>query len=540
VQVFGRASARSVRHGKRAVPASAASEREAAVVAAAVAASPRERPGRPLRHLTDRAVLDAAPAWGVTVDQRRRRHQDLPFEPARGYHAVVERAGNRMSLSVKGAPEKLLPRCSRWRRQQGAVAIDRRARHRLEAHVNGLAARGFRVLAVARGPETGTQGLADDRIHDLELLGFLALADPVRPTAGDAARALREAGVRIVMVTGDHPSTAEGIAEDLGILEAGQVLTGVDLDALDDHALDGLIDGVTVFARVTPAHKVRIVEAYRRQGRVVAMAGDGANDAAAIRLADVGVALGQNTTSAARAGADLIVPDGRVESLIDAVVEGRAVWASVHDGVALLLGGNLGEVMFTLTAALLTGRSPLSPRQLLLVNMLTDTLPAIALALRPPKAASTEALLREGPEASLGCALEHAIYQRGASTAAGATAAWMGAAPDRTRPAHPHRDPRRPRRCPARPDHHDGPERSPRPRRLPRHRRHDGTHHHDPRCQPALRMPAARPARLECWARRRCAGDSRRCRDPTRHHSCASRQGRRPRSPPARGGPGPG
>jgi cation-transporting ATPase I len=426
----GRIELALVSDGEHAVPLDEAGPRQAAIVSAAVAASPRERPGRPLRHLTDRAIVAAAPAWGVDLEEHAHRQQDLPFEPGRGYHAAVERNGNGVWLCVKGAPEKLLPRCSTWLRNGDAaveVPIDRRRRRAVDAHVEGLASRGYRVLAVAQRPSSGRHDLDDERVRDLTLIGFLALADPVRPSAAVAASALRDAGVHIVMVTGDHPSTAQGIAEELGILESGAVVTGATLAGMDDAALEERLDTVSVFARVTPADKVRIVEAYRRQGRVVAMAGDGANDAAAIRLADVGVALGENATSAARSGADVVVPDGRVETLIDAIVEGRSMWSSVREAVALLLGGNLGEVGFILTTALLTGRSPLTARQLLLVNLLTDTVPALAIAVRPPEVGMADAWLREGPDASLGRSLEHAIFVRGGATAAAATVSWLGA-----------------------------------------------------------------------------------------------------------------
>jgi cation-transporting ATPase I len=227
------------------------------------------------------------------------------------------------------------------------------------------------------------------------------------------------------MITGDHPSTAEAIASELGILNGGRVLTGPDLERLGEPDLDGAITDVTVFARVTPADKVRIVEAFQRVGRVVAMTGDGANDAPAIRLANAGVALGRRGTPAARAAADLVVTDDRIETIIDAIVEGRAMWARVRDALAILVGGNLGEVAFTLAGTAIAGRSPLNARQLLLVNLLTDMVPAMAIALQPPATTSPETLLHEGPEASLGAALARQIALRAATTAGGATAAWL-------------------------------------------------------------------------------------------------------------------
>jgi cation-transporting ATPase I len=227
------------------------------------------------------------------------------------------------------------------------------------------------------------------------------------------------------MITGDHPSTAAAIAKELHILNGEPVLSGADLDAWGDSELDAALATVTVFARVTPAHKMRIVRAYQRIGRTVAMTGDGANDAPAIRLADTGIALGSRGSPSAREVADLIVLDDRIETIIDAIVEGRAMWASVRDALAILIGGNLGEVGFTLASTAIAGASPLGARQLLLVNLLTDMLPAMTIALRPPARRSPEELLHEGPEASLGGALVRQIGLRAATTTAGATGAWL-------------------------------------------------------------------------------------------------------------------
>jgi cation-transporting ATPase I len=231
--------------------------------------------------------------------------------------------------------------------------------------------------------------------------------------------------VRILMVTGDHPSTAEAIAAELDVLNGLRVMTGPELDLLDDDALAKELPKVAVFARATPAHKARIVSCLHQLGSVVAVTGDGANDAPAIRLADVGVALGERATPAARAAADVVVTDDRIETIIDAIVEGRAMWSSVRDALGILLGGNIGEIIFTVGSTLLTGRSTLNARQLLLVNLLTDMLPAMVVAVRPPAATGPEKLLAEGPEASLGSALTRDIYTRGITTAAAASLAWI-------------------------------------------------------------------------------------------------------------------
>jgi cation-transporting P-type ATPase I len=401
------------------------------VLAVGLRATPERRNGEALAHPTDQAVADGAHAVGVGVEHgapRWRQVGELPFEPSRGYHAVLGRTGDGHRLCVKGAPEIVLPLCITQRRGGEVTDFDPRARLAAVRLADKLARNGYRVLAVAERDASGRRDLREDRIERLCFAGLLALTDPVRGTAAGAVRGLREAGIDVLMLTGDHPSTAGAIAAELGLLNGGTVVTGAELDELTDPELDKLAPRTAVFARVSPEHKVRIVAALRRAGRVVAVTGDGANDAPAIRLADVGVALGLRGTNAAKEAADVVVTDDRIESIIDAIVEGRAMWSSVRDAIALLLGGNLGEIAFTLGAALvLPGGSPLNARQLLLVNLFTDMVPSLALAMREPPTATPQMLLREGPEASLGAALTRDILIRGGLTAAAGAAAWTGA-----------------------------------------------------------------------------------------------------------------
>ncbi len=405
------------------------------VVAAGLRATPDDHPDQ-APHPTDRALLrggrdlgeaetGGAPGW--------RRIAELPFEPTRGFHAVLGRTGGGLLLSVKGAPEAVLPRCTRRRQAGGVRPLGDIGRAELAAEAGRLARQRLRVLAVAEATGAAGPPLDHDTVRGLTFLGFLAFSDPVRPAATAALAALRRAGVEVVMITGDHPSTAQGIAAELGLPDRGRPLTGAELDALSDAELQALLPEVHLFARVTPTHKVRIVRALQRAGRVVAMTGDGANDAPAIRLADVGIALGAGSTDAARDAAGLVVVDDRVETIVDAVLEGRALWASVRDAVAILVGGNLGEIAFTVAGSLLGGRSPLNARQLLLVNLLTDAAPAVAIATRPPARRSPEDLLREGPEASLGAPLNRAIAWRAGITASGASGAWLAARATGTR-----------------------------------------------------------------------------------------------------------
>lgn len=395
---------------------------------AGVRATPKPPPGGRLPHPTDAAVVDGARRAGVDArhgNEDWERIDEMPFEPGRGFHATLGRRAGSLILSVKGAPEIVLPRCSRWAAGSAERPLTDEDRARATETLTALTRRGLRVLCVARRPANEHRDLDDDRVQDLILLGFLAIADPVRPTAAAAVADLKSAGVSVVMITGDHPSTAEGIAAELGLLNGHPTLTGADLDELDDDELTARLPGVAVFARVTPAHKVRIVGALQRSGAAVAMTGDGANDAPAIRLADVGIALGPRSTEAARDAADLVVLDDRIEVLVDAVAEGRGMWVSVRDAVALLVGGNLGEIAFTVGGSLLSGQAPLNPRQLLLVNLLTDVAPAMAIAVQAPVRRSFTELLREGPDASLGSALDSAIVWRAACTGTAATGAWL-------------------------------------------------------------------------------------------------------------------
>lgn len=398
-----------------------------AVLVAALRASPIPN-GSPLPHATDRALVEGAAALGLQPGCGLRgweRLDELPFEPERGFHACLDRHEAGLLLSVKGAIEVVLPRCSTHFVDGEPRPLNEAARAELARHVEALARRGYRVLTVAAREPSDPYGLSDASVEQLTLRGFVGYTDPVRSTAREALATLRQAGVRVLMVTGDHPSTAEAIAAQLGMLdEVGGVLTGAELDALDDATLIERLRGLSVIARVTPSQKVRIVRALQSTGDTVAMTGDGANDAPAIQLADVGIALGAKSTAAARAAADLVVPNGRIETLVQAVVEGRGLWTSVRDAVSILVGGNLGEIGFTVGSGIASGKSALNTRQILLVNLLTDIFPALAIASRPPKSRSAEGLLREGPEASLGQQLNRDLAWRASITASAAGAAF--------------------------------------------------------------------------------------------------------------------
>ena len=399
------------------------------VVAAALRATPRARAGG-LPHPTDQAVVEGAERAGVPIGfgvPGWKKVDALPFEPGRGFHAVAAESAAGRRLSVKGAPETVLPRCQAWRRGDGEVVpLDRPARRRVEAEVHRLAAQGLRVLAVAERNGRQPVELTDDGVDGLELMGLVGVAAEARASAGKPLAQLHEAGIQIVMITGDHPATAESVGRQLGLINGRGVLTGPEIDDMSDEQLGAAVDGAAVFARVTPAHKVRIVGAFQRRGRVVAMTGDGANDAQAIRLAHVGVAFGTRSTPAAQDAADIFIARDDLAGLIETMVEGRAMWASVRDSLGILLGGNLGEVLFALGGTVVDGRPPLTPRQLLTVNLFTDLVPAMAIAVQPPRSARIH-IGTEGPETSLSGRLARDVALRAAATSAGAYGAWLGA-----------------------------------------------------------------------------------------------------------------
>ncbi|MGH2656539.1 MAG: cation-translocating P-type ATPase [Actinomycetota bacterium] len=333
----------------------------------------------------DVALLEA---FGSSdVDDLRRelpRIASVPFEAQRRRMATLHRAPAGMLLLVKGAPEAVLPRCA-WHlgaagEQLALTDDDRRA---LEGAEEDLAARGRRMLALAgRSLDTAPDPL-EDGDRDLILYGVLALRDPVRHEATAAVAEARSAGIRIVMVTGDHGGTASAVARDVGLASPEEgLLTGRDLR---ESGLPADPLAVSVYARVDPDQKLALVEAARSRGQVVAVTGDGVNDAPALRRADIGVAMGRTGSDVAREAADLVVTDDNLATIVTAVREGRGIYDNIRKVVDYLVGGNLSEITVVVVSLLLfPGLGvPLLPLQLLWVNLLTDGLPALALGVDP-------------------------------------------------------------------------------------------------------------------------------------------------------------
>jgi len=372
-------------------------------------------------HPTDVAVIRGAERAGLTDEVRVDREEESPFDPARPFHAA--RANGR--VYVKGAVEALLPRCGQVLRGGDVRRLSTQGRTSILARATKLADHGLRILMVARGPmETETSDP-----NALVALGFIGISDPLRPGVPAAVSRCREAGVRVVMLTGDHPATARAIGREAGLLDTGgEVLTGADIAELHDSALDRRLEQATVIARVTPLDKLRIVESLQRHGHTVAMTGDGVNDGPALRLADVGVAMGRGGTEVARQAADVVLADDDFSTLVETLVEGRSFWRNIRRALALLLGGNLGELGLMVGASVLGTASPLLTRQILAVNLITDALPALAVALQPPESRKLTELAREGT-AALDVPLRNDVLRRGFATAAPSIAAYLLALP---------------------------------------------------------------------------------------------------------------
>jgi Ca2+-transporting ATPase len=338
---------------------------------------------------TEGALVVVAEKRGLAaaaLDAQAPRVLEAPFDADRKRMTVVRREPNGLTAYVKGAPDVLLPRCVHVLDSDGRVVpLDPETAAFLAGTNATFAGQALRVLAVAsrpvdRLPDTDASVFETD----LTWLGLVAMRDAPRPEARTAVEACQTAGIRTVMITGDHPETAAAIAATLGLSAGGGgVMIGRDLDALDDTALTDRVVGTTVYARVSAEHKLRIVRAWRKRGAIVAMTGDGVNDAPALKEADIGVAMGRTGTAVAREAADLVVTDDNFASIVAAVAEGRGIYENIRKSIQYLLSCNLSEILVMLLATLVGLPLPLMPVQILWLNLVTDGFPALALAVEP-------------------------------------------------------------------------------------------------------------------------------------------------------------
>jgi len=341
--------------------------------------------GEPLGDPTEVALLVAAAKGGIEPERTREEHPEvalLPFEPELRYMAVVVEDGNRYRIWMKGAPEAVLERCDRMLTEEGAVPL---APEAPLAAQEGMASEGLRLLAMAYR-EVETPELSEESLRGgFILCGIQGMEDPVRPGVVEAIQAVRGAGVRVLMLTGDHLATARTIGAQLGLGASGaRAIEGRELADLSDAQLDGLLgEGVEVFARVAPEHKLRVVERLRSMGEVVAVTGDGVNDAPALRAAHIGIAMGIAGTDVAREASDMVLQDDHFATIRAAVEEGRIVFANVRKVTFFLLSTAVGEVITLLVALAAGWPLPFVAAQILWINLVTNGLQDVALAVEP-------------------------------------------------------------------------------------------------------------------------------------------------------------
>ena len=281
----------------------------------------------------------------------------------------------------KGAPEIILDSCVRQLTESGEVLLDAASKEKILAVARHMASQALRVLAVASKSDAALEHAE----HEMTFLGLLGMIDPPRSEAKAAVQTCEQAGIKPAMITGDHPLTAQAVARELSLLKTGRVITGAELEALGDAELEREVENIEVYARVSPAHKLRVVTALQKKGHIVAMTGDGVNDAPALKKADIGIAMGITGTDVTREAADMTLTDDNFASIVAAVEEGRGIFGNIKKYLMYLLSSNIGEIGLMAWAMLLNLPLPLSAVQILYVNLATDGLPALALSIDPPE-----------------------------------------------------------------------------------------------------------------------------------------------------------
>ena len=333
---------------------------------------------------TEGALVVAAAKAGLVkadIDAQFPRVSEIPFTAETKRMTTLHETPEGLTAYSKGAPEVVVGSCARRLTEGGEETLDERARAEVLEAARRMAGEALRVLAIAYKPNASLQ----DAERDMTLLGLVGMIDPPRAEAKDAVRECEEAGIKVVMITGDHPLTAKAVAEELGLSKEGHVVTGAELEEMSDEELERVSESVEVCARVSPAHKLRVVTALQKRGQVVAMTGDGVNDAPALKKADIGIAMGITGTDVSKEAAAMTLTDDNFASIVAAVEEGRGIFSNIKKYLMYLLSSNIGEIGLMAGAALAGLPIPLSAVQILYVNLATDGLPALALAVDPPE-----------------------------------------------------------------------------------------------------------------------------------------------------------
>ncbi len=333
---------------------------------------------------TEGALVVAAAKAGFGQDQLEDaflRVDEIPFSSERKRMTTLHRSANGHVAFSKGAPEVILASCSSRLTEHGERPLDDAAWQSIRGAAQRMAQDALRVLAVA----SRANATIDDAENDMVFVGLIGISDPPRPEAREAIRICAQAGIKAVMITGDHPQTAQAVATELGLSNTGRAVTGADIDKMSDADLENQVVDIDVYARVSPQHKLRVVDAWQKLGHIVAMTGDGVNDAPALKKADIGVAMGITGTDVSKEAADITLADDNFASIVGAVEEGRIIFGNIKKYLMYLLSSNIGEIGLIALATLAGYPLPLTAVQILYINLATDGLPALALAVDPPE-----------------------------------------------------------------------------------------------------------------------------------------------------------
>jgi Ca2+-transporting ATPase len=331
---------------------------------------------------TEGALVVAAAKAGLyrtDLGNQYPRVHEIPFTSETKRMTTLHETPTGLVAYTKGAPEVILDSCKRQLTEKYEITLGERDKDTFLTIARQMAGEALRVLAVAYKPDA-TQ---EDAEQEMVFLGLVGMIDPPRPEAKAAVRTCEEAGIKVVLITGDHPLTAQAVARELGLLKTGRVITGVELEAMSDAEFDREVDHINVYARVSPAHKLRVVNGLQKKGHFVAMTGDGVNDAPALKKADIGIAMGITGTDVTKEAAAMTLTDDNFASIVAAVEEGRGVFSNIKKYLMFLLSCNIGEICLMMGATLFGLPLPLSAVQILYVNLATDGLPALALAVDP-------------------------------------------------------------------------------------------------------------------------------------------------------------
>ncbi|NOS67588.1 MAG: HAD-IC family P-type ATPase, partial [Candidatus Peribacteraceae bacterium] len=333
---------------------------------------------------TEGAFVVAAAKAGLfrgDLEKEAPRIGEIPFTSETKRMTTLHETESGIIAYAKGAPEMILPLCTRIWGDTSEEPLSEAKKQEILAAATVMASQALRVLAVARKGGTDLAGASSS----MKFLGLVGMIDPPRPEVRGAIRECHDAGIRVIMITGDHPVTAQAIAKELGILKDERVVTGLELEKMDDGQLDRELKDIAVFARVSPGDKLRLVTALQKQGHVVAMTGDGVNDAPALKKADIGVAMGITGTDVTKEAGAMTLTDDNFASIVAAIEEGRGIFGNIKKYLMYLLSSNIGEIIIMTGATLVGWPLPLSAVQLLYLNLATDGFPALALAVDPPE-----------------------------------------------------------------------------------------------------------------------------------------------------------